>query len=121
MVGALWKVEDRGLGKFMAALHERLHAGDRPSEALRRARAAMLLSNRRELLDPFLWGAFVSTGSDRPIDATPVRAPEPTRDFAGAGLGLLAAFATLALLAAALTTGRRRDEKSAPGSTGGAG
>jgi hypothetical protein len=108
VIGALWKVEDRALGKFMAALHERLAAGDRPSEALRRARGAMLLSPRSDLTDPFLWGAFVVRGRDEPAPLPPARTrSDPTR-LPNAALGIAAAAGLLAMLLGTMRAGRRR-------------
>jgi hypothetical protein len=108
VVGALWKVEDRALGKFMAALHERVASGDRPSEALRRARGAMMLSPRPELRDPFLWGAFVVRGRDEPVPIPPARVRSDSARLPNAGLGLAAAVGLLVTLLGTMRRGRRR-------------
>jgi len=108
VVGALWKVEDRALGKFMAALHERLAAGDRPSEAMRRARGAMMLSPRTDLTDPFLWGAFVVRGRDEPLPGLPAQAGAGPSRLPAAALGLAAAAGLLAMLVGTMRAGRRR-------------
>ena len=110
VVSALWKVEDRALGKFMAAMHERLAAGDRPSEALRRARGAMSLAPRPDLTDPFLWGAFVVRGRDEPAPPLPERTRSDSARLPDAGLGLAAAAGLLATLIGTLRAGRRRTD-----------
>ncbi|MCA9753605.1 MAG: CHAT domain-containing protein, partial [Gemmatimonadetes bacterium] len=117
VIGALWKVEDRAIGKLMAALHERLAAGDRPSEALRRARGAMILSGRPDLNDPFLWGAFVVRGRDEALPPVAAHPGASATDFADAMLGAAAAAGMLLVLVGTLRGRRRRNATPPPAGT----
>lgn len=108
VVGALWSVEDRALGTLMAAFHEELAAGARPSEAMRRARTAAAHSREPGVADPFAWGAFSVLGRDEAIRFAP---PEKRNDRGPeAAVGTLSVLGFAALLLATRRMGRANGE-----------
>jgi CHAT domain-containing protein/tetratricopeptide (TPR) repeat protein len=61
-IGTLWDVGDDQVSEVLIDFHRRLVAGTAPAIALRLAQLAALHSDRRELRDPRVWGAYVYTG-----------------------------------------------------------
>jgi CHAT domain-containing protein/tetratricopeptide (TPR) repeat protein len=66
IVASLWPVEDELTSRLMPPLHERLHAGDAPSQALRLAQLELLHSPEGIRLAPPLWAAFQLYGTSLP-------------------------------------------------------
>jgi CHAT domain-containing protein len=60
VVASLWSVDDARTARIMGRFHEALHAGERPSEALRTARGESIVP----FVHPYYWSAFVLYGAD---------------------------------------------------------
>lgn len=63
---SLWPVSDEGTRELMVAYYKRLHAGEGRSEALRRVRLKMLVSDSRS--HPFYWASFIQSGEWANLD-----------------------------------------------------
>jgi hypothetical protein len=118
-VMSLWSVNDTATRDLMHAYYERLLAGGGRGEAMRRAQLAMLASPARA--HPFYWASFIVSGSDAPLDTTPVVpavALVPPRHGCGCDIAArppAGAGALTALLAIALTRRRPRSPRSTSG------
>jgi CHAT domain-containing protein/tetratricopeptide (TPR) repeat protein len=66
VVASLWPVDDELTSRLMPPLHERLHAGEAPSQALRLAQLELLHSREGIRLAPPLWAAFQLYGTSLP-------------------------------------------------------
>jgi CHAT domain-containing protein len=57
---SLWPISDSGSSELMTAYYRTLQSGEGRSQALRKARLAMLAnSNRRH---PYYWASFIQSG-----------------------------------------------------------
>jgi CHAT domain-containing protein len=59
VVASLWGVSDRATARLMKSFYQRLHAGQSPAEALRKA----ALGVRKLYPHPYYWAPFVLTGA----------------------------------------------------------
>jgi hypothetical protein len=69
---SLWQVDDEATSQLMIRFYGELQQGTSRGEALRRAKAELLASER--FAHPYFWAAFILNGSPNKLDGSP---PEP--------------------------------------------